>query len=74
MVDATLFESLEAIARHVRRCDEPFGGIQLVLTGDFHQLPPVAKGRDATAGITSENLHMCHVPSSAILVENLLYP
>lgn len=33
MVDATLFENLEAVARHVRRSKAPFGGIQLILTG-----------------------------------------
>jgi ATP-dependent DNA helicase PIF1 len=50
MVDGSLFENLEAIARHMRRSKEPFGGLQLVLSGDFHQLPPVARGRDAVAG------------------------
>ena len=50
MVGAELFEQLEAVARHVRRSDSPFGGLQLVLAGDFHQLPPVAKGRAALAG------------------------
>jgi hypothetical protein len=37
------------VARHVRRSNAPFGGLQLVLAGDFHQLPPVAKGRAALA-------------------------
>ncbi|XP_041981756.1 ATP-dependent DNA helicase PIF1 [Aricia agestis] len=41
MVDGAYFEKLEAVARHVRRCDKPFGGIQLILCGDFLQLPPV---------------------------------
>ena len=36
MVDATLFESLESVARHVRKCKAPFGGIQLILTGASH--------------------------------------
>lgn len=27
---------------------------QLILSGDFHQLPPVAKGRDAAAQVGSE--------------------
>ena len=45
MLDARLFDALDAIARAVRnRPDAPFGGIQLVLCGDFFQLPPVARG------------------------------
>jgi len=50
MVDGEMLDCLEAVAREVRRCRRPFGGLQLVLTGDFHQLPPVAKGRQAMAG------------------------
>lgn len=31
------------VARKVRKNDKPFGGIQLILCGDFFQLPPVKK-------------------------------
>lgn len=41
MVDAVLFDKLEAVAKDIRRNTRAFGGIQLVLTGDFYQLPPV---------------------------------
>lgn len=41
MIDAALFDKLEEIARTIKRKDIPFGGIQVVLTGDFFQLPPV---------------------------------
>jgi ATP-dependent DNA helicase PIF1 len=42
MLGATLFKKLDIIGRIVRgRRDEPFGGIRLVLSGDFLQLPPV---------------------------------
>ncbi|WPG99866.1 ATP-dependent DNA helicase PIF1 [Acrodontium crateriforme] len=41
MVDGELFDKLEAIARQMRNNGRPFGGIQLVITGDFFQLPPV---------------------------------
>lgn len=41
MVDGELFDKLEAIARTMRNNGRPFGGIQLVVTGDFYQLPPV---------------------------------
>lgn len=41
MVDGELFDKLEAVARQLRSNGRPFGGIQLVITGDFFQLPPV---------------------------------
>jgi len=41
MLDANLFNKLEEIARKVRNPRKCFGGIQLVLCGDFFQLPPV---------------------------------
>eukprot|EP00057_Strongylocentrotus_purpuratus_P026327 XP_011680801.1 PREDICTED: ATP-dependent DNA helicase PIF1 [Strongylocentrotus purpuratus] len=43
MIDGDFFTKLEAVARVIKRCDEPFGGIQLILCGDFLQLPPVVK-------------------------------
>lgn len=45
MMDGRLFDGLEAIARRLRHDTRFFGGIQLVLSGDFFQLPPVAKER-----------------------------
>ncbi|KAI5954862.1 RRM3 [Candida theae] len=47
MIDGTLFDKLEHVARLVRKSDKPFGGIQIVCTGDFYQLPPVSKNRAA---------------------------
>lgn len=44
MVDAELYDKLEGIARQLRNNGRPFGGIQLVITGDFFQLPPVPEG------------------------------
>lgn len=41
MVDGELFDKLEGIARFIKKNGRPFGGIQLVVTGDFFQLPPV---------------------------------
>ena len=41
MVDGDLFDKLESVARSIRNNGRPFGGIQLVITGDFFQLPPV---------------------------------
>jgi ATP-dependent DNA helicase PIF1 len=41
MLSSNLFDKLEKIARSVRRNEKPFGGIQLILSGDFCQLPCV---------------------------------
>jgi ATP-dependent DNA helicase PIF1 len=43
MVCGKNFELIEKIAKIVRKSDKPFGGIQLVVCGDFLQLPPVTK-------------------------------
>ena len=45
MLDDQLFTKLEAIARSVRTDGRPFGGLQLLLVGDFFQLPPVEISR-----------------------------
>ncbi|XP_055386721.1 ATP-dependent DNA helicase PIF1 [Condylostylus longicornis] len=50
MVDCQYFDKIEAVARYIRRNDKPFGGIQLILCGDFLQLPPVIK-RDFVNGV-----------------------
>jgi len=41
MLSPVLFDKLENLARIIRKNDLPFGGIQLILTGDFLQLPCV---------------------------------
>ncbi|XP_020375077.1 ATP-dependent DNA helicase PIF1 [Rhincodon typus] len=46
MVEGEFFDKLEAVARIVRKCDEPFGGIQLIVCGDFLQLPPVSRNKE----------------------------
>lgn len=45
MLNADIFDKSEWIARQVRENDEPFGGIQLILAGDFYQIPPVKSTR-----------------------------
>jgi ATP-dependent DNA helicase PIF1 len=41
MMSQKLFEMLDAIGKNIRRNSRPFGGIQLIFSGDFYQLPPV---------------------------------
>jgi ATP-dependent DNA helicase PIF1 len=43
MISAQMLELLDYIARRRKNPDQAFGGIQVVLIGDFYQLPPVFK-------------------------------
>ncbi|KAJ3480472.1 hypothetical protein NLI96_g8332 [Meripilus lineatus] len=60
MVDGHLFDTLATLADRLRKkTDRPFGGIQLVVTGDFFQLPPVTKGKDPFFAFQSEAWSRC---------------
>jgi ATP-dependent DNA helicase PIF1 len=41
MLDPVFFVKVDLVLRALRHCDAPFGGVQLLLAGDFFQLPPV---------------------------------
>lgn len=42
-------DMVDQVCRIVRKKDEPFGGIQIIMSGDFFQLPPINRG-DSRAG------------------------
>lgn len=44
MLSSHFINMLDKVAKHLRRNDKPFGGIQIVFVGDFFQLPPVVRG------------------------------
>ena len=48
MMSQKIFEILDGIGRSVRKMNShlPFGGIQVVFSGDFYQLPPVMREED----------------------------
>jgi ATP-dependent DNA helicase PIF1 len=46
MLPARSLSLVNAVCRHIRNAGSPFGGLQIVLVGDFFQLPPVVR-RDA---------------------------
>lgn len=43
MVRADLLDAVDDILRRYRGCQRPFGGVQLLMIGDLHQLAPVIK-------------------------------
>ena len=46
MVRADLMDSIDAVMRRYRKNDQPFGGVQVLMIGDAHQLPPVVTEQD----------------------------
>jgi ATP-dependent DNA helicase PIF1 len=46
MLSLKLFELLNNIAQKIRHNNYPFGGIQIIMSGDFYQLPPIGNNDD----------------------------
>jgi len=50
MMSRKMFEIMDRIGKAAKKNTRPFGGIQLVLTGDFFQLPPIPDYDDPSSG------------------------
>ena len=61
------FENLDFVAKTVRNNTFPFGGIQVVAVGDFHQLPPVANVFDDGSYAFESSLWNTVFPHSLLL-------
>ncbi|MEZ6152147.1 MAG: hypothetical protein R3C09_18755 [Pirellulaceae bacterium] len=46
MVRADMLDAIDQVLRMFRETNAPFGGVQLLMIGDLHQLPPVVKPED----------------------------
>ena len=46
MMSHKLFEILDGVGKKLRKNSKPFGGIQLLFSGDFYQLPPVGNNNE----------------------------
>lgn len=46
MMSQKVFELLDIIGKKTRKKSSPFGGIQIIFSGDFYQLPPVGNKED----------------------------
>ena len=43
-------DMVDDVCRMIRKKDEPFGGIQVIMSGDFFQLPPINNGQSRAGG------------------------
>lgn len=55
MISAETFNLLNQVFKEVRDSEQAFGGIQLVVLGDFFQLPPVSKDKKVEFCFSSES-------------------
>lgn len=65
MVRSDVLDAIDAVLRRYRRSQIPFGGVQLLMIGDLHQLPPVVK--DAEWSILQEHYDSAYFFSSHAL-------
>lgn len=54
MLNGQILDSLDALFRAVRLDTRPFGGMQVVLVGDFFQLPPISRDGKVPYAFQSE--------------------
>ncbi len=50
MLGPETFAMAEAVCRAIRQSNDAFGGLQVILVGDFFQLPPIVKSEIANVG------------------------
>lgn len=69
MLHAHRLDMVDAVCRKFKRNDKPFGGLQVILCGDFFQLPPINKSGNAetkdmvmqSAAWTAMNPAVCYL-------------
>lgn len=66
MMTAELFTKLNELAKKIRCNSKPFGGIQVLLVGDFFQLPPVCKSDEGRVTFAFETNTWKEVITSSI--------
>ncbi|KAF4636150.1 hypothetical protein G7Y89_g1941 [Cudoniella acicularis] len=75
MVENQFLERLDCLLRHVLENTNPFGGIQVILVGEFHQLPPVKPFEfclECGEPMTKQSEYTCTTRSCQLLPEILI--
>jgi ATP-dependent DNA helicase PIF1 len=71
MLTPHLLEYLDTVARVVRKCPSPFGGLQVVFVGDFYQLPPVMRDTALAPG-SAERTFAFESPLWSQIISNVI--
>ena len=70
MADAELLDKVSRYLQLLRGNDAPFGGVQMLLIGDFCQLPPVSRGGGARFAFQAPEW-LRAAPAVVVLAENV---
>jgi len=74
MMSMKILDIIEELARAIRLNPKPFGGIQVIFTGDFYQLPPVETyGEPDTAAFCFESKQWSKIfePENQIILQTI---
>jgi len=71
--DATL-DMVDRVCKTFKRSAEPFGGLQVVISGDFFQLPPIEKGNRAVRKQETLRIDMDDTYSYESQTEETVFP
>lgn len=69
MVCGEIISKLDYIGKKIRESDKPFGGIQVIFSGDFYQLPPVFSEEFKQFAFESEKWNKI-IDKNCVLTEN----
>ena len=71
MISANLFEMVDTVMKKIRRrLDEPFGGCQVIIFGDFYQLKPVNPNTEKGKIYCFESNVWVHTVSEVVILED----
>lgn len=72
MMSASLFEKIDHLCKEIRKCyHKPFGGIRIILSGDFFQLLPIFTEKDSDTRLLFEStlFQSIFTPQNTILLD-----
>ena len=68
MLSANMLNMLDLVCREIKQNPEPFAGIQIILVGDFFQLPPIVKKDfDPSMNSVQENKQISILPQVGLV-------